>query len=54
MTREAPRRRLSAAWANPIGPAPGFTESEAYYLPGMGAIARTYFVRNGDREPADR
>ncbi|HEY6039649.1 MAG TPA: hypothetical protein VIV58_35455, partial [Kofleriaceae bacterium] len=29
-------------------PAPGFTESEAYYLPGMGAIARTYYVPGAD------
>ena len=32
-------------------PAPGFTESEAYYLPGKGAIARTYYVREGAGEP---
>ena len=32
-------------------PAPGFEESEAYYLPGRGAIVRTYHVREDGAEP---
>ncbi|MEO8845724.1 MAG: histone H1-like repetitive region-containing protein [Kofleriaceae bacterium] len=28
-------------------PAPGYRESEAYYVPGLGAVVRTYSVREG-------
>jgi len=35
-------------------PAPGFSESEAYYLPGMGAVVRTYYVREGEGDPQRR
>ena len=47
--------RAAAAFAQlRANPAPGFTESEAYYVPGMGAIVRTYYVREGGGEPQRR